>query len=51
MGIIRETDGIDILSNGVCLQSPTMVTHVTSWRGGKMAEELMVQPRFNHLPA
>lgn len=48
MGIIRETDGIDILSNGVCLQSPTMVTHVTSWRGGKMAEELMVQPRFNH---
>ncbi len=48
MGIVRETDGIDILSNGVCLQSPTMVSHVTSWRYGRKSEELLVQPRFNH---
>lgn len=48
MGITRDTEGVDILSNGVCLQSPTMVTQVTSWRDGAQAEELMVQPRFNH---
>lgn len=48
IGIVRDTDGIDILSNGVCLQSPTMVSHVTSWRYGRKSEELLVQPRFNH---
>lgn len=50
IGIVRETPGneIDILSNGVCLQTPTMVTEVTSWRNGRQAKELLIQPRFNH---
>lgn len=50
MGIVRKTPGneIDILSNGVCLQTPTMVTEVTSWRNNRQVKELLVQPRFNH---
>lgn len=50
IGIVRETPGneIDLLSNGVCLQTPTMVTEVTSWRNNRQVKELLVQPRFNH---
>lgn len=50
MGIVRETNGneIDVLSNGICLQTPTMVTEVTSWRNNRQTKELLVQPRFNH---
>lgn len=50
IGIVRETPGneIDLLSNGVCLQTPTMVTEVTSWRQNRQVKELLIQPRFNH---
>lgn len=50
MGIVRETEGneIDLFSNGICLQTPTMVTEVTSWRNNRQTKELLVQPRFNH---
>lgn len=50
MGLVRDTPAneVDLLSNGVCLQTPTMVTQVTSWRNGKSVNELLVQPRFNH---
>lgn len=50
LGLVRDTPAneIDVLSNGVCLQTPTMITQVTSWRGGKNVNELLVQPRFNH---
>lgn len=50
VAIVRETPGneIDLLSNGVCLQTPTMVTEVTSWRQNKQVKELLIQPRFNH---
>lgn len=50
IGIVRDTPGneIDLLSNGVCLQTPTMVTEVTSWRQNRQVKELLIQPRFNH---
>lgn len=50
LGLVRDTPAneVDLLSNGVCLQTPTMVTQVTSWRNGKSVNELLVQPRFNH---
>lgn len=50
LGLVRDTPAneIDLLSNGVCLQTPTMVTQVTSWRNNRNVNELLVQPRFNH---
>lgn len=50
LGLVRDTPAneVDLLSNGVCLQTPTMVTQVTSWRNNRNVNELLVQPRFNH---
>lgn len=48
MSISRDVDGIDILSSGVMLLTPSLVSTMTVTRDNTPRVEAVVQPRFQH---
>lgn len=48
MGLVRDGDGFDPMSNGIMLLTPTMVTTITATRDNSPRKEAVVQPRFQH---
>ena len=48
MSISREVDGIDLLSSGVMLLTPSLVSSMTVTRDNTPRVEAVVQPRFQH---
>lgn len=48
MSISRDVDGIDILSSGVMLLTPSLVSSMTVTRDNTPRVEAVVQPRFQH---
>lgn len=48
MTIVREGEGVDILSSGIMTLTPTMVSQITVTRDGTPRQEAVYQPRFQH---
>lgn len=48
MSLSRDVDGIDILSSGVMLLTPSLVSSMTVTRDNTPRVEAVVQPRFQH---
>lgn len=48
MTLVREGDGIDPLSSGVMLLTPTLVSTLSVTRDNAPRQEAVVQPRFQH---
>lgn len=48
MTLVREGDDIDVLSSGMMLMTPSLVTTITATRDGSPRKEAVVQPRFQH---
>lgn len=48
MTFVREGDGIDPLSSGVMLLTPTLVSTLSVTRDNAPRQEAVVQPRFQH---
>jgi hypothetical protein len=48
MVIVRDGEGIDALSSGAMLLTPTLVSTISVTRDGRPVNEAVVQPRFQH---
>lgn len=48
MTLVRKGEGLDILSSGVMLLTPTLVSTISVTRDSRPANEAVVQPRFQH---
>ena len=48
MTIVREGEGVDALSSGAMLLTPTLVSTISVTRNNRPGNEAVVQPRFQH---
>lgn len=48
MTLVRDGEGVDPLSAGMMLLTPTLVTSISVTRDGSPQNECVVQPRFQH---
>lgn len=46
--LVRDVEGIDVLSSGVMLLTPTLVSTIAPTRDNAPRNEAVVQPRFQH---